>query len=726
MYDCKTIKHTYTGTACIMRSWVEWGKKKNRTFLIRVLVIALMLSALIVPEITQAADSNLSVAQYSVREVNRRVLMRDGIELAVRIIGPDVDGKFPAIMGYNPYRSIERLEAAASDLEYSNFANAPHYLAERGYIVVNYDVRGTGSSGGSSKEMYSDAERQDGYDMVEWIADQPWSNGNVGMWGMSYGAVVTWQIAAMAPPHLKAVIIRSGTEDPYNDWTYPGGLPRSLFIHGNYGPSMAASNFAPPDPELTGHKWAEVWKEHLENNVPWSIGFLRNQVDGPYWRARSVRPDYERVKAAVFLIGGWADWYFTPALRAFEKLEVPKRVLIGPWDHSWPEDALPGPRIDGRVEYLKWFDKYLKNIDTGVDDEPPVTIFVRQYQPPMPTYEMDAGFFRHENEWPIARAENVSMFLGPGELLNQQSYSRKNEDPDGDSITYKPSVGAMSGIVGRGTIGPWAMPLDQRPDEAFSLNYTTAPLDEELEVTGTPRVNLFVSSTAEVAYFHVRVADVAPDGTSKLVTDGGLNATHRDSRTEPEQLTPGTTYELDFGLKAMAYVFPAGHRIRMSISSADFQNVWPISMAAVNKVFKGEEFPSKIVLPVVPPQNPALPEPNLQPSPVPISPADLEPKPTHEIIKDLINQTTTVRTENPEGTVTASFRVSDADPANAVLKGVNRYEASLPEGGVVVNAQTVTTSDKDVFRHIVIVEIEIDGKRYFNKSWTVSVPRVLN
>ena len=548
-----------------------------------IFLVALMLNASLVVAPSNASGSTLSAAEYTVREERVRVPVQGGVELAVLITRPDANGKFPAIMEYNPYRSLSFREAASSEFQYSTSKNAPHYLAARGYVVVNYDVRGTGSSGGTSQEMYSDAERQDGYDMIEWIADQPWSNGNVGMWGISYGAVVTWQIAGMAPPHLKAVIIRSGTEDPYYDWTYPGGSPRTMFIHGVYGPMMTAYNFAPPDPAFTGEKWADVWQEHLKNNVPWSIGFLQNQVDGPYWQARSVRPNYDRVKAAVFLIGGWADWYFTPALRGFEKLKVPKRVLIGPWNHAWPEDAIPGPRLDGRIEYLKWFDKYLRDVDTGVSEEPPVTIFVRQYQPPAPILEEEAGFFRHENEWPIARTEYVSMFLGQGAKLGRDAYSSNNED-DRDSFTYKPSVGTMSGIVGRGGVGKWALPLDQREDEAYSLNYTTAPLEGDTEVTGTPSANLFASSTAEVAYFHVRISDVAPDGTSKLVTDGGLNATRRDSRTDPERLTPDTVYELDFPLKSMAYIFPAGHRIRVSISSADFQNAWPVSKAAINTI----------------------------------------------------------------------------------------------------------------------------------------------
>ena len=657
-----------------------------------------------------------------------RIRMRDGVELAIRIIRPDADGKFPALMTYSPYRMLTSLKPASSEREYSNSFNAPHYFAQRGYISVAYDARGTGASGGSNSDMYSDAERQDGYDMVEWIATQPWSNGNVGMWGKSYGAVVAWQVAALAPPHLKAIISRSGTDDVYGDWMYPGGALRSSFIFGGYASMMAASTFAPPDPDSTGEKWAQIWEEHLENNVPWSIGFLQHQTNDAYWRARSVRPDYGRIKCAVFVIGGWADWYQTAELRAFANLKVPKRALIGPWAHYWPEDAFPGPRIDARPEYLKWFDQFLKGTDTGVLSEPPVTIFVNRYQAPEPMYKEQHGFWRQENEWPLTRTRYTPLYLASQGRLEQQAST--NEEPERDSYTYRPSVGLASGILGRGNVSPWAMPLDQRHDEAYSLTYTTPELESDLEVTGNPSAIVFVSSTAEVAYFAVRVCDVAPDGTSKLVTDGGLNATHRTSGSQPEALKSGVIYELRFDLNSMSYVFPAGHRIRVAISSADFQNVWPASKSAVNAVMRGMQFPSRVILPVAPRRTSQLPTPEFQPSPNPIP--DVVARPEYNVTYDLINQTTTLNMINDlvygsaRGASRASYTVSDQNPAAAMIKSDINYVVSRSIGEIKVGAQMVTTSDANVFHHLVEIEVTVDGRRHFSKSWMTSVPRILN
>ena len=669
----------------------------------------------------EAADPPVD-APFPVKVIpDVRVRMRDGVELGARISRPDAAGRFPAIVSYNPYRRLGEIKRAPSEHEYAHGTHGSYDFAQRGYAVVDYDVRGTGNSAGSSPEMYADAERRDGYEMVEWVAAQPWCNGNVGMWGMSYGGVVTWQVAAQAPPHLKAVIVRSGTEDVYGDWTYPGGVPRSVFIHGSYGPGMAASIFAPPDPDQTGEKWAEIWEERLQNNVPWSIGFLKHQRDDPYWSARSVRPDYDRIQCPVFVIEGWADWYQTAELRAFANLKVPKRALIGPWAHYWPENAFPGPRIDGRREYLKWFDQWLKGVDNGVEKEPAVAIFVRQYQPPAPMYLEEKGFWRQESDWPLARAETTVMYLNAGGRLGRAPDKPAHQDDVRDAFAYNPAVGIMGGILGRGNVAPWAMPLDQRLDEAYSLTYTTPPLPDDLEVTGNPAAVLFVSSTADVAFFEVKLCDVAPDGTSKLISDGGLNATHRASRSAPEPLKPGEVYELKIDLRSLAYVFPAGHRIRVDIASSDFQNVWPVSRAATNTIHRGESTPSRIILPVVPAQEPRLPGPELAPSPNPLPDPESLKKPEHLIILDLVNQTATVAVNSQ-----SRFTVSMKEPANATMKGTSTLLISKPDLEIRVEAQCVTVSSATTFRHLVEVEVTVNGKRHFDKSWTVVVPRDRN
>ena len=300
------------------------------THLIKNLVFVTFLSLVLVTA-AHAASSPEYMGQLRVDTL--RVPMRDGIELSVRVTRPDLDGKYPAVMIYYPYRFY----GPTSEDDESGEKLAVPYLAERGYAIVQYDVRGTGNSGGWSKDIYSDAERQDGYDMVEWIADQPWSNENVGMMGISYGGVVQWQVATQRPPHLKAIVVRSANDDMYNEWVYPGGSYRPNMAD-NYGPSMTVRNFAPPDPDIVGNRWSEIWSQRLENSRPWQVGYITHPTDGPYWQDRTLSKDYSRVKAAALIIGGWSDVYPTSGVRAFENIRSPKHLLVGPWQHIWPEN----------------------------------------------------------------------------------------------------------------------------------------------------------------------------------------------------------------------------------------------------------------------------------------------------------------------------------------------------------------------------------------------------
>ena len=651
-----------------------------------------------------------------VRSEVLHVPMRDGVRLSVHVHRPDEPGRFPAILGYTPYRKGP--------------LRGPDPIVHHGYATASFDIRGTGNSEGCNDSIYSDAERQDGYDMVEWAARQPWCDGNVGMWGISFGAVAAIQTAMAAPPHLKAIIARSGSDDPYTEWTNPGGSPRP-YLYTCYGPLMTALNFLPPDPEEVGERWSEIWQQRLEGNVPWGIPFIRNLLDGPFWRARSLRGKYENVTCAVFVVDGWADWYHSALLRIYSQIRSPKRAMIGPWSHNWPHAAVPGPRIDWPREALRWFDRWLKGIDNGIAQEPPVTIFVRQYQPPDTILLEDKGVFRGENAWPIARAVETPMYLrGKGALAAEPPQSAA--ESGSDAHVYDPRIGACAGFHGGGPFNDnWAMPLDQRPDEALSLVYTTEPLSADVEVTGQPRARLHVSSTADVALFCVKLCDVAPDGTSALVTKGWLNVTHRKSHARPAAIQPGKVYPIDVELLTCAYRFLKGHRIRVTVASSDLMNVWPTPQACVNTIYRSAERPSHVVLPVAPPQRPRLrkPAPGPSTSRRTSGPTRAEMEaPSLSVTSDPINRTSTVAYVVRYGglaTQEASYTVSAAHPAQVVARSRTTAGANCAGKKIEVVAHAVTASDEQAFHHTVDVHIAIDGQPHLSKSWSVSVPRRL-
>jgi putative CocE/NonD family hydrolase len=640
--------------------------------------------------------------------------MRDGVKLSVHVRRPEVPERVPAILQFTPYRKGPMVSGSA------------HPLNQLGYATLDVDIRGTGNSEGWNDSIYSDPERQDGHDLIEWAAGQPWCNGSIGVWGISFGAVVALQYAGMAPPHLKAVIARSGTDDPYTEWTNPGGSPRP-YIYLNYSTIMAASNFAPPDPAEVGERWAAIWQERLERNVPWGIAFLEHLRDGPFWRDRSLRGRYDRVRCAAYLVDGWADWYHNPLLRTFANLKGSRKVLIGPWSHQWPEHGIPGPRIDFQPEAVRWFDQHLKGLDTGITAEPPVTLFIREHTPPATILLEEKGEFRDELEWPLARARTTPLYFGAAGVL---SATASGEGPAGvaDTLVYDPRVGVCTGLHGGGPFNTnWAMPLDQRPDEVGSLVYTTPPLEADLEVTGVPRVDLHASSTAPVCLFAAKLCDVAEDGTAVLVTKGFLNVAHRETHAAPSPVPVGEPCQHSFDLLTCAYRFRRGHRLRLMLAHADFLNVWPTPHPCTSSVFRSAARPSRIVLPVVPPRPTPLPAPGLRPSPIP-PPTDrsqLE-APEFAISRDLIADTQTMTYKVLYGTHwlnRGSYTVSARDPARTVARGDSRRVLFCQGREIAMDVQCVTTSDLLAIHHTVDLEVTIDGRRHFAKGWRASAPR---
>lgn len=651
----------------------------------------------------------MSSEPYAVKAESVFVAMRDGVRISAHIHRPAGAGQFPAIVNYTPYRKGALRQGGH------------HPIVEHGYATVTFDIRGAGDSSGSNDSIYSAAERQDGYDMIEWAAAQEWCNGNVGIWGISFGAVVALQMAGAAPPSLKAVIARSGTDDPYTEWTNPGGSPRP-YMYTCYAPIMSAANFSPPDPEALGERWEEVWAERLENNVPWGIPFIQNLRDGPFWRDRSLRDKYDQVQAAVFVVGGWADWYHTPLLRTFANLAGPKRALIGPWSHQFPDRGIPGPRLDWLGQALKWFDRWLKEIDNGVMDEPPISLFVREYSPPATILTVDQGGFQHEDQWPPAPSQPTTLYLADNAALAPET-----TDDAADQIDFDPRVGAAAGFQGGGPFNTnWTMPLDQRPDEVHSLVYTGQPLADALEVTGRPRVVLHFSSTARITLLTAKLCDVAPDGTSALVTKGYLNAAHRDAPAAPSYLEPGQIYEVEIEMLACAYRFREGHRLRLDIACADLLNIWPTPEPCTNTIYRGGARPSALVLPVRPPRDPSLPTPDLGVSPHPQPTREEMDAPQLSISRNPINDAATVHHEvaySPTWTSAADYTVSARDPAHVVVRTTTRQQHDYPGEKIVVSVQCDTESDACTFVHKVDIAITRNGRPYFNKTWSATVPR---
>jgi hypothetical protein len=291
-----------------------------------------------------------------------------------------------------------------------------------------------------------------------------------------------------------------------------------------------------------------------------------------------------------------------------------------------------------------------------------------------------------------------------------------------DSYEYRPSVGVAAGRCGLGVTAPWGMPLDQRSDDAYSLVYDTAPLAETMELLGEPQAFLHVSSTAEIAYFHVRLCEVAPDGASRLISAGGLLATHRASHERPQPLEPGRIYELRFPLRHCAYALTPGNRLRVAVASAEFQNAWPTGMRARNTVFWGPRYPSSVVLPIADSTR-AAPPPRFEDSPI----AALRgaPAPTYTMHHDLVADTVTCEIANVDQNEhnVSRYTVSNFDPAATIIESSCRYRPQHAGKSTQIDATCRTSSDATHYSHSSRVKIRVEGQLQFDKSWTEVVPR---
>jgi uncharacterized protein len=489
-----------------------------------------------------------------VREIEHTWLhLSDGTRLGARIWLPDdaEDDPVPAVLEYLPYRK--------TDGTVFRDARRQPYLAGHGYAAVRVDMRGTGESDGVLTDEYTRQEQDDALEILAWIAAQPWCTGKLGMWGISWGGFNALQVAARRPTGLEAIMTLCSTDDRYaDDVHYRGGCVLGLdMLH--WSSSMLTWNARPPDPRLYGDGWREEWMRRLEMLTPWVEHWLGHQRRDEYWKHGSVCEDYSAIECAVYAVGGFADGYTNAVPRLLEGLSCPRKGLIGPWAHDFPESGTPGPEIGFLQETVRWFDHWLKGADTGVMDEPMLRVWMQEPVEPRPTYDVRPGRWVAEEAWPSPRIGTRVWELPAGEprqLLGVQWC--------GAEAGVWCSEGQSADLAG-----------DQRPDDALSLCFDSEPLEERLELLGLPGAVLDVAVDRPNALLAVRLCDVFPDGTSALVTRGVLNLTHRESHEDAEPLEPGRRYKVRVPLDVMAYSVPAGHRLRLAVSPTYWPWAWP-------------------------------------------------------------------------------------------------------------------------------------------------------
>ena len=567
-------------------------------------------------------------------EINVPMKMRDGTLLYADVWRPDRPGKYPAVLTRTPYNKNLMFPTGAGYLN-------PQRMARAGYGVVIQDVRGTGDSEGHAFLWKQEVE--DGYDAVEGVADLPWCDGNVGMYGFSYFGYTQWAAAIAQPPHLKA-IFPGMTHHVARSFPFSAkGDVFKLQIHLSWYltrslQELARKNLPPEETRSVLNQLIYLVDtikdqqrflpmkdspavkiiEGLDLMEPRYIGTLEHVSEDEFWQDAAGGPlPLENINIPVYHFAGWYDTEMTPGvLNSYRKIEtmdgpVVQKMMIGPWIHTGTMPnvvgeldfglASAGPVVDITGLHVRWFDRWLKGNENGIEKEAPVKLFV-----------MGENAWRDEQEWPLARTRYTKYLLQSAGRANTQSEDGVLDPsgPDGepyDTFLYDPRNPAPSSEMGMGA-------FDQRENETRPdiLVYSTPALEMDTEVTGPVHVALFAASSAVDTDFTAKLVDVWPDGPAYNVAEGIVRARYRNSAATPELIEPGKVYEYDIDLGGTSNVFKAGHRIRLEISSSQFPK-WERNLntghimgddaeiqVALQTIHHTLQYPSCIVLPIIP------------------------------------------------------------------------------------------------------------------------------
>ncbi|HVR31304.1 MAG TPA: CocE/NonD family hydrolase [Acidimicrobiia bacterium] len=658
-----------------------------------------------------------------IEDENVWIPLSDGTRLAARIWRPADQAPVPAIFEYLPYR--KRYGTVARD-------SLTHpYLAANGYAGVRVDIRGSGESDGVLTDEYLQSELDDGVAAIDWIASQPWCDGTVGMMGISWGGFNGLQIAALRPEPLKAVMTICSTDDRYaDDIHHMGGC--LLTDNLSWASVMFAYNTMPPDPAIVGDRWREMWFERLEGSGLWLENWLHHQRRDDFWRHGSICEDYAAITVPVYAVSGWADGYSNAVFRLLANLDVPRKGLVGPWSHAYPHIARPEPAIGFLQELLRWWDHWLKGIDTGIMDEPMVRTWMQEAIEPDPAPNVRPGRWVAETSWPSPRIAPRAFGLHPdGRLV---------ENGEGSGVVSISSplwVGRQAGKWCSYGDGP-DQPGDQRTDDSGSQIFDTGPLTDAIEILGAPMVDLHVTSDRPIAQVAVRLCAVDPEGRSTRVSYGVLNLTHRDSHAEPEPLTPGQPTRISVRLNEVAQIFPAGQRIRLAVSTSYWPLIWP-APEPVNLAVECSA--STLSLPIRPPRPEDVDLADFaDPEGAPPAAATVT-RPTKvawRLSHDLGAGVHTLEVDDDSGrkrlddigleidlVAVERYTHQDDDPTSA--RGEVSTTRSMARDGWVIETSTTTALSSTTDQFVIDAELVAseNGAEVFHRSWHAEIPRDL-
>jgi predicted acyl esterase len=501
-----------------------------------------------------------------------------------------------------------------------------------------------------------------------------------------------------------------------------------------WGSVLFAFNAFPPDPELVGPRWREMWRERLEHAVLFPEVWMRHPRRDAYWRHGSVCEDFGAIGCPVYAIGGWADAYSNAVPRLLAGLRVPRKGLVGPWGHLFPNEGVPGPAIGFLQEAIRWWDQWLAGRDSGVLVEPAYRVWMQDGVPPLSFHAERPGHWVAETGWPSPRIETRRLCFGLGRL------AERVEGGSALELRSPQTTGLAAGDwCAFGSEGE--MPIDQRSEDGKSLCFDGDPLEQGLEILGAPLVSLELSLDRPAGLVAVRLEDVAPDGASARVSYGLLNLTHRSGHERPEPLVPGERYRVAVELKHIAHAFPPGHCVRVAVSTSYWPLVWPAPEPFTLTLHTGG---SRLELPVRPPR---AEDAGLAPFGPPERAAVQAPTPLREAAlrrsfeRDLARNETVYTIASDGGPGAASlerldaidlevghrmlrrYRIGDDDPLSA--RAEVEFSASFRrrDWSIRVECRTQLSATAGHFQLEAALDAYESEEKVFSRAWHRAIPR---
>lgn len=498
------------------------------------------------------------------------IVMPDGTRLSARVWMPEdaPTRPVPAVLEYIPYRKRD------GTLPRDELMHP--YVAGHGYACVRVDIRGNGDSEGLMTDEYSQQEMDDAVAVIDWLSQQPWCSGAVGMMGKSWGGFNCLQAAFNQPPALKAVISVCSTSDRFaDDIHFKGGclLGENL----GWGAVMLSFSSRPADPVLRPD-WRQDWLNRLENQPFLAPQWASHQSRDAYWKHGSICEDWSRMTIPVLNIGGWADNYMNTLGHVMTHHPGVAQGIMGPWVHQYPHSAVPGPQIGFLQEAIRWWDCWLKGIDNGVAQGPRYRAYMLHSEPPSPAPSFRKGHWVAEESWPSPRVTTETLTLAPGRLGGVA-----------EAMAIPVCTPQHHGLHA-GEYFPMGLsaelPGDQRPDDALAVCFDGEP-GAGMDLLGQAVLRLRLTSDQPFAHLIARLCDVAPDGSSVRICHGMLNLRHRDSMENPSPVPVGSPFEVTLTLDQMGYRLAPGHKLRLALATTYWPFTWPSARPATLTVLEG-------------------------------------------------------------------------------------------------------------------------------------------